>query len=120
MRFLPFLSLSRGPDSTNRRIFRAAVAVGLSTLVVKAITAGKELLVARYFGRGDSLDAFLIAYLVPSSVIILVVGALGSAFVPVFVEVRERQGVETAQRLFSTIMVLTVAVLAGLSIVLGL
>lgn len=87
---------------------------------MKAITAGKELLVARYFGRGDSLDAFLIAYLVPSSVIVLVMSALVSAFVPVFVETREKDGDQAAQRLLSTIMVLAVAVLAALAVLLAL
>ena len=44
-------------ESVNRKIFRAAVIVGLLTLVVKVGATLKELVVARTFGRNDALDA---------------------------------------------------------------
>ncbi len=107
------------PDSTNRRIFRAAVIIGLLTLVAKAAVAIKEVLVARWFGRDDSLDAFLIAYLVPYFVMSLAMGALVSAFVPTYVETREKQGVDAAQRLFSSAMFLSVIVVIPVTILLA-
>ena len=109
-----------GSDSTNWRIFRAAVTVGLLTLFTKVAVALKELLVARSFGRSDALDAFLIAYLLPSFVVGLAMGALASAFTPVFVEIREKHGRYAAQELFNNAMFLSVAVLTVLAILLGL
>lgn len=108
------------PDSTNRRIFRAAVVIGLLTVVAKAATAAKDILVARWFGRGDELDAFLVAYLVPSFFMSLVVGALQVAFVPTFIQVRERQGAEAAQKLLSNVMLLSASILTPLTILLAI
>jgi putative peptidoglycan lipid II flippase len=109
-----------GSESTNRKIFRAAMIIGFLTLLVKVGNALKEVLVARLFGRSDVLDAFLIAYLVPSFVIGLVMGALGSAFIPTFVETREKQGADAARKLFSSVLVLSVVALFAITILLGL
>jgi len=51
--------------SVNRRIFRAAAVVTLSGVLVKLVATGKEFVLAGTFGRSDSMDAFLIAYLIP-------------------------------------------------------
>src|SRR5438034_8056569 len=52
--------------STNRRILGAAATVAVLSLVVRAASLGKDLAVAYRFGTGDSLDAFLIALLLPA------------------------------------------------------
>ena len=113
------LRLTAGSNSINRQIFRAAVIIGLLTLLAKTAIAIKEVLVARWFGRDDSLDAFLIAYLVPYFVMSLAIGALVSAFVPTFVETREKQGIAAAQRLFSSALFLSVIVVIPLTILLA-
>ena len=90
--------------STNRRIFAAFVTVGFVTLLVKLAAAGKELVVAYQFGTSDDLDAFLIAYLVPSLATTVVAGSIVPAFIPTYVEVRERYGPEQANELLGTIL----------------
>ncbi len=55
--------------SVNRRILAALLTVGGLSVVVKAAATFKELAVAYRFGTGDAVDAFLIAFLVPSLVI---------------------------------------------------
>lgn len=109
-----------GADTTNRKIFRAAVTVVFAGMLAKAAIATKELFVANVFGRSDSLDAFLIAFLLPSFVLNLVMGSLGAAFVPIFVETRETHGGHEAQRLFSSVLMLSVAALAAVAALLGL
>jgi len=106
--------------SVNRRIFAAIVTVGSLTVLVKVASAVKELVIAYRFGTSDALDAFLMALLLPHFVYELIGGAVTSAFIPTYVQVREREGQAAAQRLFSSIMVVSVglAVIAGL--VLGL
>src|SRR3989442_2684937 len=106
------------PLSTNRKIFRAAVVVGTVTVVAKVGATAKELVVARWFGRGDVLDAFLIAFLLPSFFVNLVAGSFPFALIPTFIQVREREGREAAQRLFSSFAGLSFGILAGLSILL--
>jgi putative peptidoglycan lipid II flippase len=78
------------------------------------------LVVARWFGRSDALDAFLIAYLLPSFLVTLVAGSFNAAMIPTFVEVREREGREAAQRLFSGVMVASLGLLVGVSILVGI
>jgi putative peptidoglycan lipid II flippase len=115
---LPFSSRN-GVETTNRKILRAVIIVGVLSAVAKAGAMGKELIVAKVFGRGDALDAFLIAFLLPSFVLNLVMGALGAAFVPVFVETREKHGVDGAQKVFSNVLTLSVITLAVLCAILG-
>src|SRR5262249_13314201 len=65
------------------------------------------------------LDAFLIAYLIPSFVLILVMGTFGATLIPALVEVQESQGAEAAEKLFSSMMFLAVVALVGIAIVLA-
>lgn len=87
--------------SINRKIFGAAVTVGILTALVKVASVVKELVVAWMFGTGDTLDAFLIALLVPSFIINVVAGSFNAALIPTYIQVREQEGTKAAQRLFS-------------------
>src|SRR5215469_6376687 len=107
-------------DSINRKIFRAAVVVGLLTAVVKGGAMVKELIVARWFGRSDALDAFLIAFLLPSFLLGLVMGGVESALIPTFIRVRQAQGSEAAQKLFSSILLLSLLLLLATTVLLSL
>lgn len=86
--------------STNRKIFGAAMIVGMGTLFVKVAAMFKELVVAWKFGTGDALDAFLIALLVPSFMINVIAGSLKAALIPTYMQVREKQGRKAAENLF--------------------
>ena len=114
MRF-PFFAKIES-DSINQKIFRAAVIIGLLTLVTRVGTIVKELAVARTFGRSDAMDAFLIAFLLPSFFVTLVMGAAGSALVPVFVATRQNKGQEAAETLLSSLIVITVTALSVLAL----
>ena len=103
-----------------RKIFNATVSVATCAALVGFASTIKELVVARWFGRGDALDAFLIAFLMPSFLVNLVAGSFNAALIPTFVEVREREGKEAAQRLFSGVMVFSLALLVGVSILVGI
>jgi putative peptidoglycan lipid II flippase len=117
MRLLSFLKPEA--DTTNRKIFRAALIVGTLTLLARAGTILKEMIVAYKFGRGDALDAFLIAFLLPAFVVTLVSGTVASALVPVFIEVDRKQGRAAAERLLSSVCLLSAAVLAASAVILG-
>jgi putative peptidoglycan lipid II flippase len=101
-------------------IFRAALIVGLFSILVAIGATLKELVVARYFGRGDSIDAFLVAFLLPSFIVSVAAGSLATALIPVFVEIRHREGVEAAQQLFSSVLVLNAFALLLIATLLGL
>ena len=107
----------RRPATTNHRIFRSAAIVGGVTIVVKIVATMKELAVANCFGRSDNLDSFLIAYVVPSFVVALLAGTFSVALIPTLIDVRERQGAEAAQRLFSNVIVFSQLLLLGVCVV---
>lgn len=104
--------------SNNRKIFGAALTVGLLTAFVKIAAIAKELVVAWRFGTQDQLDAFYIALLVPSFVINAIAGSFNSAFIPTYIQVLQKQGVKAAQKLFSsaTLWNMGLLVIAGIFI----
>lgn len=102
--------------SLNSRIFSAALTVALMTGLVKVAAAGKELVVAWQFGTGDALDAFLIAWLVPSFIVAVVASSFDAAFVPTYIQVREREGIEAAQKLFSGVIIWSLGLLGATTI----
>jgi putative peptidoglycan lipid II flippase len=106
--------------SSNRRIFGAAMLVSGLALFTKLVSMSKEILSASVFGTGDAMDAFLAGYLLPTFAINVLAGQMNAALIPVFVEVREKEGAAAAQRLFSGALVLTIAVLGCASLLLGL
>ncbi len=97
--------------SVHGRIASAAAIVALFTFGGKLAGALKEVLVAQRFGTADEVDAFLIAFLLPSFAITVVGSSLNAALLPAYVEVRQRDGHEAAQRLFSTAMVMSIVLL---------
>src|SRR5258708_2713345 len=113
-------SRTDGPDSTNRKIFRAALTVGLLGALARIGAAGKDLIVAQAFGRNDALDAFLIALLLPAFMLTLVMSSLGSALIPVFVATRQKKGLDAAQELLSSMMFLSVSALAVIGVLLAM
>ncbi len=109
----------RNPATTNRKIFRAAATVGVFSTGVKLISMFKEVSVAAYFGRGDAVDAFLIAFILPSFIVSLISLQLNAALVPTFIEVRDREGHDSAQQLLSTTMLWSQLLLIALTFALA-
>ena len=105
--------------SVNRRIFSATVIIGALTLGVKFASMLKEMLVAAWFGTGGALDAFVIAFTVPSYIINVVAGSFNAALIPVHVDVCENEGPAAAQRLFSGVAALNLALLLAVTLCLA-
>ena len=98
--------------SVARRIASATVTIGTLSMIVKVASLGSTLVIASFFGTGDALEAFLVAFLLPSLIISVVSGSLSSAMVPVYLRVSERQGRDAAQALFSRVTFVAVGLLA--------
>jgi putative peptidoglycan lipid II flippase len=82
-----------------RRIFASAATIGILSFAAKLAGAAKLVVVARFFGASDELDAFLIAFLLPAFVADVVAGSFTPSLVPLLVRVREAEGIEAARRL---------------------
>ena len=91
--------------STNRQVFRAVATIAVLSSVAKLASIAKELLVARRFGIGSTIEAFLVAILIPMLAVNVVSGSFNIALIPTYITVRERDGKEAAQRLLSGVTV---------------
>lgn len=107
-------------SSTNRRIFSATSVVAGLTLAVALATLAREQYIAATFGTGDALDAFLIALLLPQVIINVVAGSFNLALIPTYIHVREWDGEDAAQRVFSGVMAISIALLASIAGLLAL
>jgi len=105
--------------SVNRRVFGAAMVVAVMTLALKAFSLFKETVVAASFGTGNAFDAFTIALLVPTSLASILAGSLDAALIPTYIEVRELESPEAADRLYATILLWNVVLLVGMTLVMA-
>lgn len=106
--------------SANRRIFTAILTVGGLGVVTRLAVIARDLALAHRFGTRDELDAYLVAFTVPLFLVTVIAGSFNAALIPTLIEVRERDGRAAAQRLFSTVQVVTVALLGGVAALAGL
>jgi putative peptidoglycan lipid II flippase len=106
--------------SVNRKIFRAAFTVGMMTLLVKGVGLAKSLVVAHQFGTSDQLDAFYIAWILPSMGISVVAVALNNAFVPTYIKLEEQRDQDGARQLLGNILVCALWLLVACSLLLAL
>jgi putative peptidoglycan lipid II flippase len=104
------------PLTANWKIFRGLVVIGVCSVLAKLAATAKEITVAARFGRGDDLEAFLIALLLPATVVGLIASSFSGAIIPTYIQVREKKGREAAQQLFSNVQVLSLLLLTLLCI----
>ncbi len=108
----------REPDSSRspegKSIARAAGSISAATFLSRVLGFVRDVLIARLFGAALLTDAFFVAFAIPSMFRrLLTEGALTSAFIPVYSDVRAQQG-ERSARLFSGAMTVSLtALLAG-------
>jgi len=106
--------------AAHRRVFTNAALVGVLATAAKLAGAAKVVVTARFFGAGDQLDAYVIAFLLPAFFTDIVAGSFGASFVPAFIRVRSNQG-EDAARLFArTGLALVLSAMLAVSVLLAL
>lgn len=98
----------------------AALVVGAMSVVVGLAMLVREQIVAHFFGAGDAVDAFVLASMLPIFLITVVATSLASAYVPVAMSLRTREGAQAGAELSATILLLLAAVLIACALVLWL
>ena len=106
--------------SVNRRILRAAAAVTAAGILVKIVATCKEFTVAGVYGRSDAMDAYLAAFLIPNLLINLISESMNQALVPTLIRVREHEGHDRAQQLFSSSMLWVCLLLTAATVLMAL
>jgi putative peptidoglycan lipid II flippase len=102
-----------------RQIARAATLVMALFVVSKALALGREVVIGATFATTAEYDAYLAAIRVPDLLFNLIaVGAVGSAFIPVFASYFARDDAEGGWRMASAVtnlLVIALTVAAGLA-----
>lgn len=89
------------------------------SITTRAVAGAKDLLVAQRFGISAELDAFIVASLLPASILYAVGASAADAFLPLFVRERARSR-ETAARLLGSTIALSSVALLGVAAILAL
>jgi len=96
----------------HRKIIRSAFMIGGFTSVSRLLGLVRDFLTAGFFGTSLAMSAFVVAFRIPNLFRALFgEGALSSAFIPVFMESRQKEGDEQAWTLARKVISLVAVVL---------
>ncbi len=102
--------------SGSRHVIRSAGLVGFATGISRFMGMFRDVLMANTFGTGLAMSAFVTAFRMPNLFRALFgEGALSAAFIPVFIETREKEGEDSAWRMARKVFTLVGVVLATLA-----
>ena len=80
----------------------------------------REAVIARQFGASGQLDTYIAAFRIPDALFLLIIGgAVGSAFIPVFTELMSKGRETQAWHLTSTLVNASIVLLSLSGIILG-
>jgi len=98
-------------------VWEATVVLAVASLVSRLFGLVRDRTLAAHFGAGDVLDAYFAAFKIPDFIFnLLLLGALSSAFIPIFMEYIQKNSKDEAWSFVNTlinlgIIILTVALL---------
>ncbi len=96
----------------------ATAIVAFGFLGSRLLGVARTAAIADAFGASPELDAYWVAFRVPDLIFQLLAGAtLGSAFIPVFARVRQRDGPDAAWALASNALTIVMAATAALCLI---
>lgn len=107
-------------DRPTESITSAAFIIALAGIVSRLLGLVRDRILAFQFGAGDTLDVYYAAFRIPDLIYnLLIVGALGAAFIPVFTGLLTKKREEEAWQMAATVLNLSVLILSCLSVVLA-
>ena len=106
------------PASRGSSVARNAIIVGVAFILSRLLGLVREIVIAAQFGTSADYDAYVAAFRVPDLLFLVVMsGAFGSAFIPVFGGMIARQDSANAWRLASSILSYTLVILGVVALV---
>jgi putative peptidoglycan lipid II flippase len=104
-----------------RRLAQSALVVLTGFLASRLLGLVRNIVIAAHFGTGTDYSAYVAAMAIPDTVFqVLVGGAVGSAFIPVFQRYLARDQEHEAWRLTSSVINVGVLLTGGAALVLGI
>lgn len=105
------------PTSGRNSIARNAVIVGVAFILSRILGLVREVIIAARFGTSPDYDAYVAAFRVPDLLFLVVMsGAFGSAFIPIFGGMIARRNTADAWKLASAILSFTLVALGIVSL----
>ncbi|HHC71821.1 MAG TPA: murein biosynthesis integral membrane protein MurJ, partial [Thiotrichales bacterium] len=102
----------------SRGLLRSTAVVSAMTLVSRVLGFVRDMVFARFFGAGEAMDAFFVAFKIPNFMRRLFAeGAFSQAFVPVLSEYRQQRGQEAVKALVDRVAGVLGGVLAMITVV---
>src|SRR5436309_15895050 len=105
--------------STRPHLLKNTCSVAGFTGLVKCAGAVKLIIGARSFGAGDALDAYLLAFLVPSFLADLLAGSLGAVLLPAFIQSKETAAGPVFRDTYAEVLYKVTTLFAGLALLIG-
>lgn len=97
--------------------FKAVSTVAIATALAKVLGFVREMTMAALFGTGMENDAFLMAFTLPNIIFGMIAGALATTLIPVFTEVKSKDGAESAQKFINNVITISFIFTFALSII---
>ena len=83
----------------------------LGSIVSMLIGVASNIIIAAYFGTTGSMDAYVVALVIPNTAVILLITSLSMLAVPAFIKINDEQGEERAWAFATSIFCLTALLL---------
>lgn len=100
------------------KITNAAISLMIATMLSKGLGFIRELCLASSYGASTYSDAYLIAINIPLVIFSSIAMALGTSYIPMFCDIRQKSGEEEAIK-FSNNLINIVAILCAILAVIG-
>ncbi len=108
--------MSPNVNESNNYVLRATVIIAVFSVLAKVLGVVRDAVFSNHFGTSYIIDAYFAAFRIPDFVFnLLILGTFSVAFIPIFSEALMKDK-KSADRLASSIMNLTLLLMAGLSI----
>lgn len=105
-------------DANKRIIISGAVMIGVTSIISRVLGVYRERLFASLFGASSQLDAYIAAFRIPDTIFnLIVVGAISSAFIPLFTEYLVKKNPALAFRLANNLMNILILGLIGVGVI---
>ena len=109
------------PASVGRAVARNTVIVMAAFVLSRMLGLVRDIIIALVFGTGNGLGSYNAAFRVPDTIFLLVIGGVvGSAFIPVFSAMRQRQEYDASWRLTSTLINISLVIISLIGLVAAL
>ncbi|MBN2585639.1 murein biosynthesis integral membrane protein MurJ [Patescibacteria group bacterium] len=102
-------------------IFEATLVLAAASLISRVFGLVRDRTLFSHFGAGDVLDAYFAAFKIPDFIFnLLILGALSSAFIPIFTEYLKKEGKEEAWSVVNSLVNFGVVLLTGILLLLAI